>query len=172
MCFRGKAKGLWKMLSVNLILPVFMKVKRACVFSFYQGLWEIIFRTSSFWRLVQLLVTCLIKYCLLTGSTQSVLEWFESWLQLEENHTLIWCLELWENFRGRVSFIFSFTGFIAWHSHSVRWMHTHLHMRVYESMLLSTPHLSSQSPRVLWSYAFWYLWFYAVIDSYHVFITG
>lgn len=40
ICFIRKAKGLGKMSPVNLILPVFMKVKRACVFSFSQGLWE------------------------------------------------------------------------------------------------------------------------------------
>lgn len=40
MCFLRKAKGLGKMSPVNLILPVFMKVKNACVFSFTQELWE------------------------------------------------------------------------------------------------------------------------------------
>lgn len=35
-----KAKGLGKISSMNLILPVFMKVKRTCVFSFSLELWE------------------------------------------------------------------------------------------------------------------------------------
>lgn len=35
-----KAKGLGRMSPINLILPVFMKVKRTCVFSFSLELWE------------------------------------------------------------------------------------------------------------------------------------
>lgn len=95
------------------------------------------FRTNGFWRILQLLMTCLLTYIVCLEAAHTLLSsGFNLGCSMKRTTLSSDASSSGKTLDIVLVSVFLSLGFIIWHFHSVRWMHTSLHTLVCENMLL------------------------------------